>query len=159
MQRELYHLYSADQQALAQLLVSFVKHGRKQKNQGQEELFPTKTLEHKVRRLTTFIRFGFVQEFPDRQSECTSINLLDKHDAVWGKLYQAIFGAGGPSSAAAKRKLSIEPDDQVGGVARGGARRKEGRGRKERRARGQERGRGARCVSAMAEGNQAVHMR
>lgn len=86
MQQGLYQLFCNDEQQFCQQLIHYVTSIRKRNKGHVGEKFPLKTLDHKIRRLGTYIVSEHGKEVRDGVVEARDINLLDPKSPVWGQL-------------------------------------------------------------------------
>lgn len=86
MQQVLYSLFRTDEQRFCQQLVHYISSIRKRNKGHIGERFPLKTLDHKIRRLATYIVSEHARELREGLVAPRDINLLDPGSPVWSQL-------------------------------------------------------------------------
>lgn len=86
MQQMLYSLFCSDEQQFCQQLIHYVTSIRKRNKGHIGERFPLKTLDHKIRRLGTYILSEHAKEVREGLVQARDINLLDPKSPVWAQL-------------------------------------------------------------------------
>jgi hypothetical protein len=89
MQQALYALFRGDEPRFCLQLVHYVTSIRKRNKGHIGERFPLKTLDHKIRRLGTYISSEHAREVREGLAEPRDINLLDPKSPVWAQLVDA----------------------------------------------------------------------